>query len=123
MNSERLNETWSDRILFLSCKPKWRAANLFRNAERFEAERKNCRLLCHSLFLSPNAAIPVSIPSSGWYNSVSMSGKGVFSMKKIAALALVLALLFALCACGEAAPAASEPVVTEKIVEVEKEVL
>ena len=49
-------------------------------------------------------------------------------MKKLIALALILASVFALCACGEAAPAAApatavaEPVVTEKIVEVEKEV-
>ncbi|MCR4607844.1 MAG: hypothetical protein K5771_08985, partial [Oscillospiraceae bacterium] len=43
-------------------------------------------------------------------------------MKKLIALALILIYVFALCACGEAAPAASEPVVTEKIVEVEKEV-
>ena len=37
-------------------------------------------------------------------------------MKKLIALALILASVFSLCACGEAAPA--EPVVTEKIVEV-----
>ena len=42
-------------------------------------------------------------------------------MKKIIALALVLISIFALCACGEAASPA-EPVVKEKIVEVEKEV-